>query len=214
MCFQCASSGVPVVFQCVPIMQITTGLPLGHHWVLASASVVPVASQCTRGSSGLPVCSNYTNDEFWITTGRPLGDRISQRRSSVVCPLVYQCTDSIWFGVIRSGHFLACNPLCMQLVWRELFELGWFHLNCFETQIHKNYNGAHIQRLHRVMLKYSQFWIAELVCIAQQWTPGTSRIDKPPANLQTVFSNSFSVMKICHVFIETSPSMFPAPSWQ
>ena len=55
------SSGFPVVFQCVPIMQINTGLPLGHHWVLASASVVPVASQCTCGSSGLPVCSNYSN---------------------------------------------------------------------------------------------------------------------------------------------------------
>ena len=47
----------PVVFQCVPIMQINTGSPLGHHWVLASASVVPVASQCTYGSSGLPVWS-------------------------------------------------------------------------------------------------------------------------------------------------------------
>ena len=28
---QCASSGFPVVFQCVPIMQINTGSPLGHH---------------------------------------------------------------------------------------------------------------------------------------------------------------------------------------
>ena len=59
--YQCASSGFPVVFQCVPIMQINTGSPLGHHWVLASASVVPVACQCTFGSSGLPVCSNYAN---------------------------------------------------------------------------------------------------------------------------------------------------------
>ena len=59
--FQWSSSGFPVVFQCVPIMQINTGTPLKHHWVLASASVVPVASQCTCGSSGLPVCSNYAN---------------------------------------------------------------------------------------------------------------------------------------------------------
>ena len=59
--FQWCSSGFPVVFQCVPIMQINTGSPPGHHWVLASASVVPVASQCTCGSSGLPVCSNYAN---------------------------------------------------------------------------------------------------------------------------------------------------------
>ena len=61
MVFQWSSSGFPVVFQCVPIMQINTGSPLGQHWVLASASVVPVASQCTCGSSGLPVCSNYAN---------------------------------------------------------------------------------------------------------------------------------------------------------
>ena len=61
MVFQWSSSGFPVVFQCVPIMQINTGSPLGPHCVLASASVVPVASQCTCGSSGLPVCSNYAN---------------------------------------------------------------------------------------------------------------------------------------------------------
>ena len=59
--FQWSSSGFPMVFQCVPIMQINTGSPLEHHWVLASASVVPVASQCTCDSSGLPVCSNYAN---------------------------------------------------------------------------------------------------------------------------------------------------------
>ena len=47
----------PLVFQYVPIMQINTGSPLEHHWVLASASVVPVASQCTCGSSSLPVWS-------------------------------------------------------------------------------------------------------------------------------------------------------------
>ena len=78
---QCASSGAPMVFQWLssglPIMQINTGSPLGHHWVLESASVVPVASQCTCGSSGLPVCSNYAN-EHWIATGTPLGARISQ----------------------------------------------------------------------------------------------------------------------------------------
>ena len=57
------ASVLPVVFQWLssglPIMQINTGSPLGHHWVLASASVVPVASQRTCGSSGLLVCSNY-----------------------------------------------------------------------------------------------------------------------------------------------------------
>ena len=32
--------------------------------------------------------------------------------------------------VIRLGYFAACNPLCIQPVWRELFELSWFHLCC------------------------------------------------------------------------------------
>ena len=58
---QCASSDFPVVFQCVQIMQINNGSPLEYHWVLASASVVPVSSQCTCGSSCLPMCSNYAS---------------------------------------------------------------------------------------------------------------------------------------------------------
>ena len=73
----------PVVFQCVSIMQIDTGSPLEHHWVLASASVVPVASQCTCGSSGLSV---------WFVQWYP----------SVL-------TES-GLEVIRSGHFPACDP--------------------------------------------------------------------------------------------------------
>ena len=66
--FRWSSSGFPVVFQCVPIMQINTGSPLG-------ASI----SQC--GSSGIPVylwlqwsCSVFqlcklTLDRHWNTTG-------------------------------------------------------------------------------------------------------------------------------------------------
>ena len=80
----------PVVFQCVPIMQINTGSPLEHHRVLASASVIPVASQCTCDSSGLPV---------WFVQWYP----------SVL-------TES-GLEVIRSGHFPVCDPLCIQLVW-------------------------------------------------------------------------------------------------
>ena len=73
----------PVVFQCVPIMQINTGSPLEHHWVLASASVVPVASQCTCGSSGLPVRSVQWYPSVLIESG---------------------------LEVIGSGHFPACDP--------------------------------------------------------------------------------------------------------
>ena len=81
--FQWSSSGFPVVFQCVPIMQITTGSPLEHHWVLASASVVPVASQCTCGSSGLPVWSVQWYPSVLTESG---------------------------LEVNRSGHFPACHP--------------------------------------------------------------------------------------------------------
>ena len=81
--FQLSSSGFPVVFQCVPVIQINNGSPLKHHWVLASASVVPVASQCTCGSSGLPV---------WSVQGYP----------SVLT--------ASGLEIIRSGHFPACDP--------------------------------------------------------------------------------------------------------
>ena len=73
----------PVVFQCVPIMQINTGSPLEHHWVLASTSVVPVASQCTCGSSGLPVRSVQWYPSVQTESG---------------------------LEVIGSGHFPACDP--------------------------------------------------------------------------------------------------------
>ena len=74
-----------MVFQCVPIMQLNTGLPLEDQWAIASASVFPV-------------------------------------QSSMV-----QCTS---LEIIRSGHIPACTPLCVHLVWRELFELSWFHMYC------------------------------------------------------------------------------------
>ena len=137
--FQWSSNGFPVVFQCVPIMQINTGLPLGHHWVLASASVIPVASQCTCGSSCLPIMQINTEsrlEHHWVLA------------SASVFPVASQCTCGssglpVWsvqwyrsvltesgLEVIRSGHFPACDPLCIQLAWWELFELNWFHLTC------------------------------------------------------------------------------------
>ena len=57
---QCVSSLILVVFQFVPIIHITTGLPLEDHWVIASASVVPVQS------SGIP-CTDST--WFWSSAG-------------------------------------------------------------------------------------------------------------------------------------------------
>ena len=73
----------PVVFQCVPIMQINTGSPLEHHWVLLSASAVPVASQCTCGSNGVPVWSVQWYPSVLTESG---------------------------LEVIRSVHYPACDP--------------------------------------------------------------------------------------------------------
>ena len=109
-------------------MQINTRLSLGHHWALASASVVPVAPHCTCGSSGLPVYSNYAN---WlcIAIGKPLGDSISvvPVQSVQWYPSVLRASglEVIWWG-----HFAACSPIFIQLVWRKLFELSWFHWYC------------------------------------------------------------------------------------
>ena len=139
-----------------------SGLPVcsnyaNYHWTatgrtpLASASAVPVASQRTCVSSGLPGCSNYAN-ELWIATGRPLGDSISQWSSSVVCSVVSQCTNSIWFGgqQVRSQPFMYTTGKA-RVVWAKLvsFELP--------PQIHKNYNDAHIKNIHWVMLTFGMY---------------------------------------------------------
>ena len=129
-------------------MQINPGSPLRHPWVLASAKVVPVASQCTCSSSGVPVWSVQWYPSVLTESG---------------------------LEVNRSGHFPACNLLCIQLVWWELFELNLFHLIC-NPKYTKYYNGAPIKGMHRMMLKYSYVLREELVSIAEQWTPSKSCI--------------------------------------
>ena len=138
MCFQWYSNGFPVVFQCVPIMQINTGSPLGYHWMLASSSVVPVASQCTYGSSGLPVCSNYAN-YHWKYRRWVLASAVSVASQCTCGSRGLPVWSVQWYpsvltepglDVIRSSHFPACDPLCIQLVWWELFDLNWFHVTC------------------------------------------------------------------------------------
>ena len=82
---QCGSSGIPVYLWLQwssSVFQLCK-LTLEHHWVQASASVVPVASQCTCGSSGLPVWSDQWYPSVLTESG---------------------------LEVIRSGHFPACHP--------------------------------------------------------------------------------------------------------
>ena len=102
-------------------MQINTGSPLGHHWVLASASVVPVAYRCTFGSSGFPLRSVQWYPSVLTESG---------------------------LEVIRVGHFPACNLLCIPLLWWKLFELSWFNFTC-NAKYTKNYNGADIICMHK-----------------------------------------------------------------
>ena len=49
----------------------------------------------------------------------------------------------------------------------------WANLISFELhpQIPKNYNGAHIRGIRRLILEWSFNWRVELVCIAEQYTP-------------------------------------------
>ena len=50
----------------------------------------------------------------------------------------------------------------VRVVWVKLISYD------LQPQIHKNYDGAHIKGMHRVMLKYSHVLRAELVSIAEQ----------------------------------------------
>ena len=87
----------------------------------------------------------------------PLGASINQYGSSGVPAWSVQWYPSAvtksGLEVIRSGHLLACNCMyttgMVRVVWVKLIS---FYL---QPQIHKNYNGAHIKAMIRVMLKYS-----------------------------------------------------------
>ena len=50
----------------------------------------------------------------------------------------------------------------VRVVWAKLISYD------LQTPVHKNYDGAHIKGIHRVMLKYSHVLRAELVSIAKQ----------------------------------------------
>ena len=50
----------------------------------------------------------------------------------------------------------------VRVVWAKLISFD------LQPQIHKNYNGAHIKAMHRVMLKYSHVLRAEMVSTAEQ----------------------------------------------
>ena len=50
----------------------------------------------------------------------------------------------------------------VRLVWAKLISFD------LQPQLHKNYNGAHIKGMHRVMLKYSHVLRADLASTADQ----------------------------------------------
>ena len=152
---------------------------------LLVASVFPVCFQWS--SSGLLVVFQCVH---WIATGTPLGASIRQCGSSgipvyswlqwyssAVCPMASQCTDRIWFG----GHQVRSLPSMQPLIYTTGMErvvrakLISFDL---QLQIRINYNGAHIKGMLRVMFKYSHVLRAELVSIAEQWTPSKGWIHR------------------------------------
>ena len=75
----------------------------------------------------------------------------------------------------------------------------WAKLISFELQpqIHKNFNGAHIQGMYWVMLKYSHVSRAEPVCIAKQWTP----------------SKKLNLQRLVHLLLGVSPSCHFKLTW-
>ena len=94
---QCASSGLPVCFQ-------LCRLPLDCHWdywVIASASVVPVASQCTRSSGGLPCVpimqrsSGLPLEDHQVTAWTSVVPVLSVQWYLNVLPMVFQCVPII-----------------------------------------------------------------------------------------------------------------------
>ena len=48
------------------------------------------------------------------------------------------------------------------IVWDKLISFD------LQPQIHKNYDGAHINGMHKVMLKYSHMLRVELASVAEQ----------------------------------------------
>ena len=119
-------------------MLVASVFPVSPEWSfsgffsvfqLCKLTPVLVAPQCTCGSSGLPVCCNYAN-YYWIATGRPLDDSISQCGSSVVSPVVSQCTDSIWFGSQQVRSLPSMQPLIYTTGMAKVVWFKWVLLNC------------------------------------------------------------------------------------
>ena len=57
---------------------------------------------------------------------------------------------------------IICTTAMVRVVWIQLISFD------LQPQIHKNYNGAHIKGMHRMMLKYSHMIRAELASIVEQ----------------------------------------------
>ena len=174
---QWSSSGNPVAIQCA------WNLDPSVHW--NATGEIPV---CFQGSSnGLPVAFQWSSsvfqlckltlDRHWDTTGCKHQPVWFQWHPSVlVAPVVFQCglscgirvyTDRIWFGGQWVRSLPSMRPLkyttaMVRVVWAKLISFD------LQPQIHKNYNGAHIKGIHRVMLKYSHVLRAELASIAEQ----------------------------------------------
>ena len=97
-----------VVFQCVPIMQINTASPLGHHSELPSASGIPVYLWLQWSSSVFQLCK-LTLDRHWDTTGcwnQPVW--FQWHPSVLVAPVVFQCVLSssipvYWQNLVRGA---------------------------------------------------------------------------------------------------------------
>ena len=136
MCFQRASSGLPGILQYY--------IYANYHWIVIGTTMGASINQC--GYSGILVYSwlQLSSSVFWLCK-----QALDSHRKTTVLkhqPLYFQC--SLSYGIPGNWQHMvcrsavrvpACNPLCIQLSWRELFKGSWFYLN-FNPNTQKLYH--------------------------------------------------------------------------
>ena len=127
MCSQWPSSSLLVCSKYTNLHWIVTGILLGARISQCGSSDILVYLWFQWSSSVFQLCK-LTLDCHWKTTGWEHQAVWFQLNLSSGIPVSVLRTSDL--EVIRWGHFPECNSLCIQLLWRELFDLSWFHLRC------------------------------------------------------------------------------------
>ena len=110
-------------------------------------------------SSVFQLCK-LTRDCQWKTNGRYHQPVWFQWSMSSGIPMYWERLVRRSLAQVTTQHATPMYTTGMvRLVWAKLIQF------VLQPQMHKNYTGAYIQGMHRVMLKYSHVWRVELVCL-------------------------------------------------